>query len=125
MGAFHLSMVSFSFHLRVCAVNFRHLSQTEARKVVVPKIRAVLSFLRSEKLEVPFIANYRKEYVWPEIGGHDILHSVSMTPGSSRTGEDYSNDGPLPYSHKMLWRIYDWDKKWRYMVVKRKAVAVT
>ena len=38
----------------------------------VPKIREALNFMRNHSFEVPFIANYRKEYVEPELDVHDL-----------------------------------------------------
>ena len=38
----------------------------------VPKIREALNFMRNHSFEVPFIANYRKEYVEPELDIHDL-----------------------------------------------------
>ena len=37
------------------------------REVVVRKIRVVLDFIRNQSMEVPFIANYRKEDIMPEL----------------------------------------------------------
>ena len=38
----------------------------------VPKIKEALNFMRNHSFEVPFIANYRKEYVEPELDVHDL-----------------------------------------------------
>ena len=38
----------------------------------MPKIREALNFMRNHSFEVPFIANYRKEYVEPELDIHDL-----------------------------------------------------
>ena len=38
----------------------------------VPKIREALNFMRNHYFEVPFIANYRREYVEPELDIHDL-----------------------------------------------------
>ena len=38
----------------------------------MPKIREALNFMRNHSFEVPFIANYRKEYVEPELDVHDL-----------------------------------------------------
>ena len=38
----------------------------------VPKIKEALNFMRNHSFEVPFIANYRKEYVEPELDIHDL-----------------------------------------------------
>lgn len=46
------------------------------------KIRDALKFMRNQKLEVPFIAFYRKEYVEPDLNIND------------------------------LWAVFKWDEKW-------------
>ena len=38
----------------------------------IPKIKETLNFMRNHFFEVPFIANYRKEYVSPELDIHDL-----------------------------------------------------
>lgn len=38
----------------------------------VPKIKEALNFMRNHSFEVPFIANYRKEYVEPELDLEDL-----------------------------------------------------
>ena len=48
---------------------------------MVPKIKEALNFMRNHSFEVPYIANYRREYVEPELDVHD------------------------------LWKIYQWDEK--------------
>ena len=48
---------------------------------MVPKIKEALNFMRNHSFEVPYIANYRREYVEPELDIHD------------------------------LWKIYQWDEK--------------
>lgn len=50
---------------------------------MVPKIKEALNFMRNHSFEVPYIANYRREYVEPELDVHD------------------------------LWKIYQWDEKVR------------
>lgn len=59
----------------------------------VPKIKEALNFMRNHSLEVPFIVNYRREYVEPELNVHDlwkVLHldeevGVNMAYGSYAT----------------------------------------
>eukprot|EP01103_Thecamoeba_quadrilineata_P002191 TRINITY_DN12187_c0_g1_i1.p1 TRINITY_DN12187_c0_g1~~TRINITY_DN12187_c0_g1_i1.p1 ORF type:complete len:1503 (+),score=258.15 TRINITY_DN12187_c0_g1_i1:257-4510(+) len=51
---------------------------------VVPKITAILDFLRRECYEIPFVASYRREYFEPELNLHH------------------------------LWEIYDYDEKWHH-----------
>ena len=48
---------------------------------MVPKIKEALNFMRNHSFEVPYIANYRREYIEPELDIHD------------------------------LWKIYQWDEK--------------
>ncbi|EDO33602.1 predicted protein [Nematostella vectensis] len=48
----------------------------------VGKIREALNLMRNQFFEVPFIANYRKEYVEPELNIDD------------------------------LWKVFEWDEKW-------------
>ena len=48
---------------------------------MVPKIKEALNFMRNHSFEVPYIANYRREYVEPDLDIHD------------------------------LWKIYQWDEK--------------
>ena len=38
----------------------------------VPKIKEALNFMRNHFFEVPFIANYRKEYISPELDVNDL-----------------------------------------------------
>ena len=51
------------------------------QQTAVPKIKEALNFMRNHSFEVPFIANYRREYVEPELDVYD------------------------------LWKIYQWDEK--------------
>ena len=44
----------------------------EYQKLLVPKIKDTLNFIRNEFLEVPFIAFYRKEYIQPELDINDL-----------------------------------------------------
>ena len=48
---------------------------------MVPKIKEALNFMRNHSFEVPYIANYRREYIEPELDVHD------------------------------LWKIYQWDEQ--------------
>ena len=50
-------------------------------QTMVPKIKEALNFMRNHSFEVPYIANYRREYVEPELDVHD------------------------------LWKVYQWDEK--------------
>ena len=52
-----------------------------SQQQMVPKIKEALNFMRNHSFEVPYIANYRREYVEPELDIHD------------------------------LWKIYQWDEK--------------
>ncbi len=47
----------------------------------MPKIKEALNLIRNHFFEIPYIANYRREYVEPELDIHD------------------------------LWRIFHWDEK--------------
>ena len=38
----------------------------------VPKIKEALNFMKKYSFEVPFIANYRREYVEPELTVRDL-----------------------------------------------------
>jgi transcription elongation factor SPT6 len=59
----------------------------------LPKIREALAFMRNQSFEVPFIANYRKEYVEPELSVED------------------------------LWMIWQWDERWcKFQARKRNLV---
>lgn len=55
----------------------------------VPKIKEALNFMRNHFFEVPFIANYRREYVEPEL---DIFD---------------------------LWKIWTWDEKWMQLRLRK------
>ncbi len=48
---------------------------------MVPKIKEALNLIRNHFFEMPYIANYRREYIEPELDIHD------------------------------LWRIFHWDEK--------------
>ena len=50
-------------------------------QTMVPKVKEALNFMRNHSFEVPYIANYRREYIEPELDVHD------------------------------LWKIYQWDEK--------------
>lgn len=50
----------------------RSASQRGRPQSTVPKIKEALNFMRNHFFEVPFIANYRKEYVKPELDLHDL-----------------------------------------------------
>ncbi|XP_020627478.1 transcription elongation factor SPT6-like [Orbicella faveolata] len=54
----------------------------ERKEAFVGKIREALNLMRNQLFEVPFIANYRKEYIEPELNIED------------------------------LWKIWEWDEKW-------------
>lgn len=55
----------------------------------MPKIKEALSFMKKHSFEVPFIANYRREYVEPELDVYDLWKilrydekvSQSLRPG--------------------------------------------
>jgi len=47
-------------------------SQRGRPQSTVPKIKEALNFMRNHFFEVPFIANYRKEYVKPELDLHNL-----------------------------------------------------
>ena len=55
-----------------------------SQQVMVPKIKEALNFMRNHSFEVPYIANYRREYIEPDLDIHD------------------------------LWKIYHWDEKVRF-----------
>ncbi|XP_076452893.1 transcription elongation factor SPT6-like [Babylonia areolata] len=57
---------------------------------MINKIKEAINFMRNQRLEVPFIAFYRKEYVEPELNIRD------------------------------LWKIYHWDEKWTQLTTRRK-----
>jgi hypothetical protein len=44
----------------------------------VAKIKDVLNFIRNEYFEVPFIANYRKEHILPELQLKDLWKIYEM-----------------------------------------------
>nr|KAG5690166.1 hypothetical protein BaRGS_013623 [Batillaria attramentaria] len=54
------------------------------------KIKEAINFMRNQRLEVPFIAFYRKEYVEPELNIKD------------------------------LWKVWQWDEKWTQLITRRK-----
>ena len=54
-------------------------------QTMVPKVKEALNFMRNHSFEVPYIANYRREYIEPELDIHD------------------------------LWKIYQWDEKVKCM----------
>ena len=43
-----------------------------SREVIEMKIRKVVSFIREDNLEVPFIGQYKKEIIRPDIDGSDL-----------------------------------------------------
>lgn len=58
----------------------------------MPKIKEALNFMKKHSFEVPFITNYRREYVEPELEVHDLWKVLrldekvrSMTSGRSTT----------------------------------------
>lgn len=69
-------------------------------------IRNFLNFTHVQKLDLPYIAMYRKE---------DIF-SLLKDP---ETGEDVSHDKPALKWHKVLWAVQDLDRKW-LLLQKRK-----
>jgi transcription elongation factor SPT6 len=49
----------------------RHFNDGEAENLI-PKIQVILSFIRNYKCEVPFIAQYRKDYYSPELQDDEL-----------------------------------------------------
>lgn len=70
-------------------------------------IRSFLNFTHVQKLDLPYIAMYRKE---------DIFCLLK----DPETGEDVSHDKPALRWHKVLWAVQDLDKKW-LLLQKRKS----
>ncbi|CAO2831543.1 unnamed protein product [Amaranthus hypochondriacus] len=70
-------------------------------------IRNFLNFTHVQKLDLPYIAMYRKE----------DIYSLLKDP---ETGEDVSHDKPALRRHKVLWVVYDSDRKW-LLLQKRKS----
>ncbi|XP_071094189.1 transcription elongation factor SPT6-like [Haliotis cracherodii] len=68
-----------------------HLGGTNRRGPnMINKIRDAINFMRNQRLEVPFIAFYRKEYVEPELNIND------------------------------LWKVWHYDEKWTQLVTRKK-----
>ncbi|PVD31669.1 hypothetical protein C0Q70_07087 [Pomacea canaliculata] len=63
---------------------------TRRSPTMVSKIKEALNFMRNQRLEVPFIAFYRKEYVERELNIKD------------------------------LWKVWQWDEKWTQLTTRRK-----
>ncbi|ESO97932.1 hypothetical protein LOTGIDRAFT_103494 [Lottia gigantea] len=57
---------------------------------VTNKIKKAIDFMRNQRLEVPFIAFYRREYVEPELNFAD------------------------------LWKVWNWDEKWTQLSQRKK-----
>lgn len=60
------------------------------RHQTIVKIRNVLHFMRNQQFEVPFIATYRKEFIYPELDVND------------------------------LWKVYKFDAKWCQLQQRKK-----
>ncbi|KAL8562544.1 hypothetical protein ACOMHN_045809 [Nucella lapillus] len=69
---------------------YNYSSRRGASTSMINKIKEALNFMRNQRLEVPFIAFYRKEYVEPELNIRD------------------------------LWKIWNWDEKWTQLTTRRK-----
>lgn len=50
----------------------RRMQGGKPQQSTVPKIKEALNFMKKHSFEVPFIANYRREYVEPELEAHDL-----------------------------------------------------
>jgi transcription elongation factor SPT6 len=50
----------------------RRVQSGKPQQSTVPKIKEALNFMKKHSFEVPFIANYRREFVEPELDVHDL-----------------------------------------------------
>lgn len=50
----------------------RRVHSGKPQQTTVPKIKEALNFMKKHSFEVPFIANYRREYVEPELDANDL-----------------------------------------------------
>lgn len=54
----------------------RRVHSGKPQQTTVPKIKEALNFMKKHSFEVPFIANYRREYVEPELDVHDLWKTL-------------------------------------------------
>lgn len=113
---------------------------------VKQKIDIVLNYIHGEKLDVPFIAQYRRDYVAPELlypcGGSPLEPSppgYAQMPPKHPIGFNAVNyadyDEAFSIDHlrgvepgyddgfgdwTSLWKVLDWDKKWAEMMAMRR-----
>lgn len=113
---------------------------------VVKKIEIVLNYIHGENLDIPFIAQYRKDYVSPE-----LLYPCGGNPAAAQSMDAaYAPVTPHPRGFNAvnyagfneafsiehlrgvepgyddgfgdwtpLWRVLDWDKKWADVIAHR------
>lgn len=129
---------------RAFATNDIYVSCFEASNVK-QKIDIVLNYMHAEKLDIPFIAQYRRDYVAPELlypcGGSPVepsLPGYAQLPPKHPIGFNAVNyadyDEAFSIDHlrgvapgyddgfgdwTSLWKVLDWDKKWAEMTAIR------
>eukprot|EP00171_Calliarthron_tuberculosum_P007308 IDg7308t1 len=120
---------------------------------VKEKIAVFLQYLHRDKLDIPFIAMYRKDYITPELicesgenprgAGIPWNHEPAPRPNQVRGFNSYQYDGFRPglsIEHlrgvepgyddgfgdwTTLWKIMDWDKKFAELSKRRKRLCDT
>ena len=60
----------------------------------MPKIKEALNLIRNHFFEIPYIANYRREYVEPELDIHDLWRIFHWDEKVSRRGKPLLISGP-------------------------------
>ncbi|KAL8904347.1 MAG: hypothetical protein Q9207_003326 [Kuettlingeria erythrocarpa] len=82
-------------------------------------VAKVLEFMVGDEYEVPFIIQHRKDY---------LIHSrrIPITPDPSNPGaDDFEISAEKLLTHSELWRIAEFDLKFRALVDKRNALSET
>lgn len=114
---------------------------------VTRKIESVLTYILVDKMDIPFIAQYRKDYIAPELlypcGGvaevvNDVTQERQVLHPKGFNCENYDGfDEAFSIEHERgvkpgyddgfgdwspLWKILDWDKEWASLLSLRASV---
>lgn len=106
---------------------------------VKQKIDIVLNYVHEEKLDIPFIAQYRRDYVAPELlyPCGDVPENNLPRPRGFNASNYADFDDAFSIDHLRgvppgyddgfgdwtpLWKVLDWDKKWAEVTALRKDV---
>uniref|UniRef100_A0A7S1XEN5 Transcription elongation factor spt6 n=1 Tax=Compsopogon caeruleus TaxID=31354 RepID=A0A7S1XEN5_9RHOD len=99
---------------------------------VVQKISAFLKFLHVDKLDIPFIAVYRREYVEPVLVSSEEVpldpeidgkHPWKWTSPAMACSPRVWNTGIGDWTG--LWTVVEWDKKYGSLMLRRQEVEET